>query len=295
MTVLDWESFRTVYIEEALTLVEIASLLGVSIKVSLKSKKHWGKKHPEVAAQRSANHARAMKGNQRGKKAAPDVVLDRTELSRLADSGLCLEEMARELDTSVWHVIKNLELYGISGEAGGLPRNMTYADVCILKDLEAFVPGVSDAAKRHLNDPEAYFDLLYRGLLQLMSRVWFIQDKGRQYGHFRSAGKLRKSHVAWGLNRPEMALSMMLLEEGVEHVRLYGLPGTRYVLDFYFQSASLAVEIDGAWHSRDAETKRRDKKKEKAISDAGMTLMRFSDKDAVRNTRQVVDAIKKAL
>jgi very-short-patch-repair endonuclease len=71
-------------------------------------------------------------------------------------------------------------------------------------------------------------------------------------------------------------------------------PFAGYVLDFYCEDASLAVELDGGQHN-DADGARRDQGRDGALRRLGVTVLRFWDPDALKETDAVCEAILAAL
>ncbi|MBI4823479.1 MAG: DUF559 domain-containing protein [Nitrospirae bacterium] len=56
-----------------------------------------------------------------------------------------------------------------------------------------------------------------------------------------------------------------------------------YIVDFFCNKLKLAIEIDGYTHSFE-ETFERDKDKVERLNKLGITVLRFSDKDVMKNT-----------
>ena len=55
-----------------------------------------------------------------------------------------------------------------------------------------------------------------------------------------------------------------------------------YIVDFYCASAKLVIELDGSQHYY-GETEKTDKVRDKYLSDLGLTVLRYSDSDVVKN------------
>ena len=68
------------------------------------------------------------------------------------------------------------------------------------------------------------------------------------------------------------------------------VPFGPYILDFYCQKALLCIELDGSQHYTENGMKR-DWKRDTFLQSAGIIVMRFSDIDALKNTRGVLDSI----
>jgi very-short-patch-repair endonuclease len=67
-------------------------------------------------------------------------------------------------------------------------------------------------------------------------------------------------------------------------------PFAGYVLDFYCESASLAVELDGGQHN-DPEGARHDRGRDAALRRLGVAVLRFWDPDVLKETDAVCEAI----
>lgn len=68
------------------------------------------------------------------------------------------------------------------------------------------------------------------------------------------------------------------------------VPFGPYILDFYCQKALLCIELDGSQHYTESGMKR-DGKRDAFLQSSGIMVMRFSDIDALKNTRGVLDSI----
>jgi len=66
-------------------------------------------------------------------------------------------------------------------------------------------------------------------------------------------------------------------------------PIDHYIIDFFEPSMALAVELDGSSH---IEKKEYDKKRDNRLRELGITVLRFREFDARRNTEAVVAAIR---
>jgi very-short-patch-repair endonuclease len=72
------------------------------------------------------------------------------------------------------------------------------------------------------------------------------------------------------------------------------VPILDYIVDFYCHELHLAIEIDGSSH-RDPEQGRVDITRESRLRDAGVTIIRFSEQEACRETGRVAQAITMAV
>jgi len=71
------------------------------------------------------------------------------------------------------------------------------------------------------------------------------------------------------------------------------VPVPPYVLDFYCHQARLAVELDGGQHFGPAGAAR-DRKRTAALAAQGIEVLRFSDRDVLREPESVLEAILEA-
>ena len=67
-----------------------------------------------------------------------------------------------------------------------------------------------------------------------------------------------------------------------------------YIVDFYAPQCRLVVEVDGSQHL-DAAHARRDAQRDAHMMGSGLTVLRFSSRDVLRQTDEVVRAIFQAV
>jgi adenine-specific DNA-methyltransferase len=67
-------------------------------------------------------------------------------------------------------------------------------------------------------------------------------------------------------------------------------PVGRYILDFYAPEHKLGIEADGGQHYEE-EGRKRDALRAEEISKEGIRILRFSDRDILRNIEGVCDVI----
>ena len=67
-----------------------------------------------------------------------------------------------------------------------------------------------------------------------------------------------------------------------------------YIVDFYCQQAKLVVEVDGDYHSN-FEARGNDKVRNAYMKNLGLTVLRFSNSEVLKNTDKVVREINKHL
>ena len=71
-------------------------------------------------------------------------------------------------------------------------------------------------------------------------------------------------------------------------------PIGNYIVDFYCHKARLVVEVDGGQHLT-AEALKNDKIRDEYIRSLGLTILRFSNSEVLKNTDNVAGKIHKAL
>jgi len=67
-----------------------------------------------------------------------------------------------------------------------------------------------------------------------------------------------------------------------------------YIVDFYCPKACLIIELDGGQHYTN-EGMQKDKERDKYLSELGFRVLRFSDRDVLKNIAGVIDEILKYL
>lgn len=68
-----------------------------------------------------------------------------------------------------------------------------------------------------------------------------------------------------------------------------------YILDFHAPKAQLVVELDGSQHRDDPEQRRRDLQRDAWLQAQGIRVLRFDDRQALQETRAVLQRIFQAL
>ena len=63
-----------------------------------------------------------------------------------------------------------------------------------------------------------------------------------------------------------------------------------YIVDFYCPKAHLVIEVDGGQHYS-SEGKQKDKLRDEYMTQAGLNVLRFSDREVFENLDEVVEAI----
>ncbi len=97
--------------------------------------------------------------------------------------------------------------------------------------------------------------------------------------------------------RKNMTYCEKLLWERLRNKSILGVKFRRqhpigpYIADFFCREASLVIEVDGDIHLN-AEQKRKDDIRDLALTDYGLTVLRFCNKDIVDNIDNVIATIE---
>lgn len=67
-------------------------------------------------------------------------------------------------------------------------------------------------------------------------------------------------------------------------------PIGKYIVDFYCAKANIVIELDGSQHYED-DGKKYDETRDAELNEAGITVLRYSDKDVIHNFTSVCDDI----
>jgi very-short-patch-repair endonuclease len=295
--VMDEESFRRIVIEEKIRMEEALEMFkedGLNRHVWFTSMTLYKEKYSEeLKAIKHTRYSEALKGNKHGAKEQPAVVFPKEKIQSLLDRGMSLFEMSRRLDTSEWFIRQNLRYHGLV-KGKHLPYRLLDGGEAYLKKLESFYPGITDLAKNCYQDKHAFYHALYVAMTRIMELLWFVKDQGRGHRYHVEQGNIPRDHICWSTNRGEILLSMGLMDRGIEHIRLYCFY-KRYQMDFAFPKTNLFVEVDGSFHRKNKDTKRRDIEKEKEAQKRGFRLIRFTDEEVLVSLSDVLDKIQSAL
>jgi very-short-patch-repair endonuclease len=104
-----------------------------------------------------------------------------------------------------------------------------------------------------------------------------------------------KTEVARKL-RKDMTPAEMVLWKQVRNHQLDGFKFRRqqviqgFIADFYCHEAALAVEIDGSGHDADY-----DKERDEIFSGLGISVLRFTNEQVLRQLNSVIDRIRQNL
>lgn len=289
--ILDEPSFVEYVLNQKMDRETLLRVHGVSANTfNLSQYIYRDKYSAELRALKHHRYATAMKGNVRGAKDQPGVVIDKDKLQKMLNDGASLSVMAEHFKTSAWFVRANMKRLSLSRN-GKLPFKMQRLDGHYLAQLEALSPGLTAAAHNHYTNPLAYFDRLHYAFLKTIELVWFIKEQAQSHDYYLAKKKIPKSHIAWSQNRSETLLSLGLLNAGIPHIREYAFY-KNYRADFYFPEIKLLVEIDGEYHTTDAATRLRDKQRHRHARRLGYIIVRFTTARIKRDLPWVIEQIR---
>jgi len=274
------ESFVRIFITEQRPQTEQMAKYGVSYSALTCCRKLYGPSYAaELRALRSKNHSRVMRGNTRGSFGAgvkrPHPIrhlLPRERLEELVRRGLKDVVIARELNTTEHHVRRNIKHFEIQRDFL-LPPRLQHLEVEEVAHLERLAPGFKAAAQRFYVAPHEFFQLLYLGMAKLSLLVDDLRSFAPSHRYYVGHGLIPRDHIAWSLNRHELRLSLALLDAKVPHRREICF-FKNWRADFCLPGR-LMIEVDGAFHTKDAATKRRDRRKLKKAEALGYKVVRF--------------------
>jgi len=63
-----------------------------------------------------------------------------------------------------------------------------------------------------------------------------------------------------------------------------------YIVDFYCPKAKVVIELDGGQHYDDR-GKKKDEKRDKYLMSLGLKILRFSDRDFLKNQKKILEEI----
>ncbi len=104
---------------------------------------------------------------------------------------------------------------------------------------------------------------------------------------FELAKKLRNN-----VTPTEMILWGMLKEKFPQYKFRRQHPISIYIADFYCHSLKLIIELDGSIHDL-ADVKINDEIRQKNLEELGITVIRFSNKDVLKNIEKTLQEIEK--
>lgn len=285
--------FVKAFITDQLPRREACAQLGIGLTTFFRMTEFRKKYSAELRAIAKQRYAEPKFGNRYGSKDQPSRLLDRQELVSALERGIRLPEMARAFGCSEFLLSRNIEHHHLThlAQTGRLPLMLREYNLPLLERLEVFCPGLMPAARNFEADPDAFFTALHQAHVRLIEAQWLIKRLGRRSGYYTGHHKGR----CWSSNRHEACLAIALEDAGMTYTRQVALssgPGPLMV-DFLIED-EVFVEVDGSHHQL-AATKLRDAEKERQIATTGLPLLRFSEKQVWRHTRDVIDEIRRTV
>lgn len=81
--------------------------------------------------------------------------------------------------------------------------------------------------------------------------------------------------------------------DGYKFKRQFGI--LNYIVDFYCPEVKLVIEIDGDSHYLDVEAIKKDQTRDEGLKKLGITVLRFTNLEVMRNTEGVFEKIRETI
>ncbi|AHF02875.1 hypothetical protein MARPU_02580 [Marichromatium purpuratum 984] len=102
-------------------------------------------------------------------------------------------------------------------------------------------------------------------------------------------------HLRSNMTKAEQALWQRLRRKQVHGLQFYRQkPLLGFIVDFYCPKAALVIEIDGGQH-RVPEHRAKDARRDQALADISLTVLRFDNRQALNETDVVLETIHRAI
>ena len=103
--------------------------------------------------------------------------------------------------------------------------------------------------------------------------------------------KILARNLRENMTDAERLIWMKIRRKGLKNSQFYRqkIIGN-YIVDFYCPKANLVIEIDGGQHYMD-EGKKKDEKRDSYIQRLGLKVLRFSDRDVLKNINSVSEEV----
>ncbi len=273
--VLHKEDFDRYYLQEEWSGTRFHAA-GASNHIVASSVNYYGVSAEVRTARRARNTARGTIGNQSGRRTQPRVLVRKSKLLKMLERGYAVEQMARELKTSVFLVRRNLHHWKLT-ETGGSTKKLSED---LLISLEAY--------KTSKVNPDAFENCLYVAHLHLVEMRYLASSHRRN--------SKRAQHISFTVNTAENLFALALLREKIQHFRQYKivLPEVTRVVDFYFPQWELVLEIDGSIHAL-PHNATHDHLVSAALMKHGYALMRLTGKLVTRDPQAALQQLLSVL
>lgn len=292
--VLDEKSFRLAYLDSDLTMQQVVSEFGVSLKCMQTSVKYYKQVLPEeVKAKTRKSYTNSAYRREPGIHQRKHVKVDKDKLISLLSEGRTEYDIAEKFGVAPQTIRKNIRSYGLLVPSRKA-RNISDDEWLHLEWANQLVPGLLDSAYRGNDDPNIFFHLLYDAFVLLCRILWTIQKIGRRYNHHLVRARLPRDHIGWRINKQEIILSERLRELGISHIREYFWAkdiGKNFSADLYIPESNLLIEINGNVHSIGFVINR-DKEKSELVRKLGYKRLEFLSSEIDKELDRVVEVIK---
>lgn len=292
--VLDERSFRLVYLDTDLTIQQVVSEYGVSLKCMQTSVKYYKQILPEeVRVKARKSYSNSAYKREPGIHQRKPVKVDKEKLISLLSEGRTEYDIAGILGVAPQTIRKNIRSYGLLVPSQKI-RNISDSDWLHLEWANQLVPGLLDSAYRGNDDPNRFFHLLYDAFVYLCKILWTIQKIGKRYNESLTRNGLERDHIGWRMNKQEIILSERLRELGIPHIREYLWArevGKKFSADIYIPKSNLLIEINGNVHSIGFVINR-DKEKSKLVHELGYKRLEFLSHEIDKELDRVVENIQ---
>lgn len=292
--ILDEKSFRLAYLDTDLTMQQVVSEFGVSLKCITTSVKYYKQVLPEeVKAKTRKSYSNSAYRREPGIHQRKSIKVDKEKLISLLSEGRTEYDIAGVFGVAPQTIRKNIRSYGLLVPSQKI-RNISDDDWLHLEWANQLVPGLLDSAYRGNDDPNRFFHLLYDAFVYLCRILWTIQKIGRRYNHHLVRAGLSRDHIGWRMNKQEVELSERLRELGIRHIREYFWAkevGKTFSADIYIPESNLLIEINGNVHSIGFVINK-DREKAELVRNLGYKRLEFLSSEIDKELDRVVETIR---
>ena len=279
--ILTEEAFVYLILEKLLTKND-CKRLAIHGGIYHRSRWWWKQKYSTHMKEREIRlKSNMMRGNTRGQKEAPCIVIDRDKLQLAVSQGRAIESMAHMFGTTPFLVKENLRRQGMIQETTSPHWIDSFLEIS--SELEKVHPGITKLGLNYVIDPKSFFVAMYDAYLNYLSMADKIEDLTKAKWRFWSLrNNPNKGPLCFSRNKYERKLSAELLHSGIDHIRQFNFYG-RYVSDFFITGTNLLVELEGDYHTDDPKTVERDIIRKRCALQAGYHMMCYSIKHSPRD------------
>lgn len=280
--VLTPEAFKAAFVDSNFTQGEAKAEFGISHQAMIWAVKHYKEFAPALLKKRGRMIS--------ARRIAAEAFFPQAKLERLLARGLTVEEIAAELGVGASLVLIDLRHHGIARSRGNVSQ---WLDSLSQPELDALAL-VNQEMGALTGDAAHDFPVLLETYQRLMALADIVKLSKATLRALQSRGELPKAALTFSSNRAEMRLSRTLTAAGIEHTRLFAF-FKNWQADFAWPEKKLMVEVDGEYHRKDAETKKRDARKTKKARQLGYRVLRFTIEQVDGELPMVIHKIAEVL